>query len=61
MSSYMFVSSFCICIVFVVVTMSFSGLHYVISIWACGIIVAGDMNLESLGCVGVRCVFTMSL
>ena len=57
----MLVSLFCICIVFVVEIMSFSGLHSVISIWVCGIIVANGMNLESLGCVGVRCNLAISL
>ena len=60
-SSYMCVSSFCVCIVFVVVIMSFSGLHSVIEIWVCGIIVGGGMNLVSLVCVGVKCVFMMFL
>ena len=46
--------------VFVVVAMSFSGLHSVINIRVCGITVAG-MNLESLGCMGVICIFTKSL
>ena len=57
----MFVSLFYICIVFVVVTMYFSGLRSVINIWMCGIIKACGMNLESLGCVGIRCIFIISL
>ena len=32
------------------VTMSHSGLHSIIDIWVCGIIVGGDMNLGSLIC-----------
>ena len=53
------VSSFCVCIVFTVVAMSLSGLHSLIDIWVCGIIVGGGMNLVSLVYVGVRCVFAM--
>ena len=54
MSSYMCVNSFCVCIEFVVVTISFSGLHSVVDIWVCGNIVDGVINLESWLCVGVR-------
>ena len=60
-SSYMWVSSFCICMVFVVVTMSFSGLHSIGEIWVCNISVGCGMNLVSLFCVGLRCVFAISL
>ena len=60
-SSYICVSSFCVCIVFAEVTISFSGMHSVVEIWVCGIIVDGGMNLESLVCVGVICVFMMIL
>ena len=59
--SYIFVNSCCICIVFFVVTMSFSGLHSVIDIWVCGSVVEGGMNLGSLVCMGVRCVCMMFL
>ena len=52
-SSYMCVISFCVCMVCVVVLMSFSGLHSVIDIWVCGIIVGGGMNLGSFVCGGV--------
>jgi hypothetical protein len=60
-SSYMWVSSFCVCMVFVVATMSLSGLHSVVEIWVCSISVGGGMNLVSLFCVGLRCVFAMFL
>ena len=60
-SSYMCVRSFCVCIVFVIVTISFFGLHSVVDIWVCGSIVDGVINLESLLCVVVICVFSMSL
>ena len=52
-SSYMCVISFCVCVVCVVVLMSFSGLHSVIDIWMCGIIVGGGMNLGIFVCGGV--------
>ena len=52
-SLYMCVISFCVCIVCFVVLMSFSGLHSVIDIWVCGIIVGGGMNLGSFVCGGV--------
>ena len=52
-SSYMCVISFCVCIVCFVVLMSFSGLHSVIDIWVCGVIVGGGMNLGSFVCGGV--------
>jgi hypothetical protein len=59
--SHICVNYCCICIVFSVVAMSFSGLHSVIDIWVCGSIVGDGMNLGSLVCVGVRCVCTMFL
>ena len=52
-SSYMCVISFCVCIVCFVVLMSLSGLHSIIDIWVCGVIVGGGMNLGSLVCMGV--------
>jgi hypothetical protein len=42
--SYMCVNSFCMCIVFSVVTMSFSGLHSVTDIRVCDIMVVGGIN-----------------
>ena len=45
--SYICVNSYCICIVFSLVTMSFSGLHFVIDIWVCGSVVEGGMNFGS--------------
>jgi hypothetical protein len=59
--SYICVNSYCICIVFFVVTIFFSGLHSVIDIWVCGSVVGGGMNLGYLVCVGVKCVCTMFL
>ena len=55
-SSYMCVISFCVCIMYVVVLMSLSGLHSIIDIWVCGVIIGGGMNLESLVCIGIICV-----
>jgi hypothetical protein len=52
-SSYICASSFCVCIVFSVVAMSFSGLHSITDIWVCSIIIGGDINLGSLVCVGL--------
>ena len=54
--SYICVNLFCMCMVFSLVAMSFSGLHSVTDIWMCGNIVDGGMNLGSLFCVWVRCV-----
>ena len=59
--SYICVNSFCMCMVFSLMVMYFSGLHYVTDIWMCGSIVDGGMNLESLFCVWVRCVCTIFL
>ena len=56
MSSYMWASSFCVCIVFVRTLMSLSGLHSVIDIWMCESIVGDGMNLVFLVCVGVKCI-----
>lgn len=56
MSSYIWVCSFCVCMVFVTVTMSFSGLHFVVENWVCSSPVGGGMNLVSLFCVGLMCV-----
>ena len=55
-SSYMCIISFYVCIVCVVVLMPISGLHSIIDIWVCGVIVGGGMNLKSLVCIGVICV-----
>ena len=60
-SSYMCVSSFCVWIVFFVATMSFSGLHSVVVIWVCGIIVGGGICRVSLFCAGVKYVLRMFL
>ena len=60
-SSYICVNSFCVCIVFSTVAMSFSGLHSITDIWVYGIIVGGGINLGSLVCMGARCVCTMFL
>ena len=59
--SYICFNSFCMCMVFSLVAMSFSGLHSVTVIWMCGNIVGGGMNLGSLVCVWVRCACTMFL
>ena len=59
--SYICVNSFCMCMVFSLMAMSFSGLHSVIDMWMCGNIVDGGMNLGSLICVWVRCACTMFL
>ena len=53
MSSYMCVISFCVCIVCFVVLTSLSGLHSIIDVWMCGVVVGSDMNLGSLVCMGV--------
>ena len=39
---------------FFVVAIFFSGLHYIIEIWMCGIFVGGSMNLVSLVCSRVK-------
>lgn len=57
--SYICDSSFCVCMVFCVVDMSFSGLHSVVTIWMCGSIKGGVMDLVSMGCMGVKCVSKM--
>ena len=44
-SSYMCVISFCVCIVWFVVLMSFSGLHSIIDNWVCGVIVGREAIL----------------
>ena len=44
---------------FFVVAISVFGLHFIIEIWMCGSFVGGGMNLVSLACAGVTCVFTM--
>ena len=46
---------------FFVVAISFSGLHSIIDIWVCGSCVGGSMNLGSLLCSGVKCVFVKFL
>ena len=61
MSSCMCVILFCILIVLVIVKISFSGLHSLMDMGVCGIIVGDGMNLGSLGCVGIICIFTMLL
>ena len=61
MFSYICVYSFCMCMVFSLVAMSFSGLHSVTDIWMCGSAVDGDMNLRSLFCVWVICACTILL
>lgn len=57
----MWVSSFCICIVSLLVMISFSGLHSDMDMCVSGIIVGDGMNLVSLGCTGEKCVFMMFL
>ena len=52
-SSKRWVISFCVCIVFFMVVMFFSGLYSVILIWVCGIILGGGINLVSLFCIGI--------
>ena len=59
MFSYICVNSFCVFIVFVVVTISFSGLHSITDIWVYGIVVGCGMYLGSLACIGARCVFAI--
>ena len=44
-----------------VVLMSFSGLHSMVDIWVCDVIVGGDMNLGSFVCGGVIWVCTSFL
>ena len=58
---YICISSFCICIVCIVVMMSFSGLHSIVIIWVCGVVKAVVINLVSLGCIGVKCMSRMFL
>ena len=53
MSSYICVISFCVCIVYFVVLISFSGLHSNIDSWVCVVIVGGGINLWSFLCGGV--------
>ena len=48
---------FWVCIVFFVVVISRSGLHFVTASWMCGIIVGGGINLVSLVCSRMKCVF----
>ena len=59
--SYICVNSFCVCIVFCLVVISFSKLHSITDIWVCGIIVDSGMNVGSLACVVAICVFMMLL
>ena len=61
MFSYIWVCSFCICIVSLLVRMSFSGLHSVMNICVSGMDVDGGMNLVSLFCSGVKCILRMFL
>ena len=60
-SSYIWVSSFCVCIVFLTVIISFSGLHSMVEIEVSGSLVGGGINLVSLVCARLKCVFTMFL
>ena len=60
-SSYKWVSSFWVCIVFFVVVISLCGLHSIVEIWVCGIFVGGGMNLVSLVCSWVKCESIMLL
>ena len=60
-SSYMCAESFCICMVYVSIFMSFSGLHSFIEICASGIINGGGMYLVSLFCSSVKLAFIMFL
>lgn len=60
-SSYRWDISFCVCIVFFVVFMSFSGLHSVMLIWVYEIISVGGMDLVSLFCMAVKCELRMLL
>ena len=53
----MWVCSLCICRVFLLVKMSFFGFHSFMNICVSGIVVGGGMNLVSLFCSGVKCVF----
>ena len=43
---------FCVCIVFVVVLMFFSGLHSAMTIWVYGIFLEGGIDPVSLFCMG---------
>ena len=61
MSSYMWVCSLCICMVFLLARISFSGLHSFIKICVNGIAVDGGMNSVSLFCSSVKCVFRIVL
>ena len=61
MSSYMWVCSLCICMVSLLVRISFSGLHSFMKICVSGIAVGGGMNLVSLFCSSVKCVFKIVL
>ena len=60
-SSYMFVESFCICMVHVSIFMSFSGLHSFIKICASDITNDGGMYLVSLFCCNVKLAFIVFL
>ena len=60
-SSYMCVISFRIRMVLVVMETSFFMLHSLMDMRVYGIIVGDGMNLGSLGCVGIICIFTMLL
>ena len=55
-SLYICINSFCMCIVFSRVAMSFSGLHSITNILVCDIIRGGGINLGSLAWMGARCV-----
>ena len=57
----MWVSSLCICIVSLLVRISFSELHLVMNICVSGIVVDGGINLVSLFCLRVKCVLNFFL
>ena len=59
LSSYICAMSNCVCIVFVFVSMSFSGLHSLMEICANGIIVVRVTYLVSLYCSIEKCVLKM--
>ena len=52
---------FCVCIVCVLILMSFSGLHLLVDICASGIIKGEGIYLVSLFCSCVKCAFIMFL
>lgn len=59
LASYMCVSSFCVCMVFVFVCMFFSGLHYLMDMYESDILVGSGICLASQVCSGEKWAFVM--